>query len=444
MILGVLIIAMLVLLFLRVPVAISMLLPCLCYVTWSPDITLGVALQQTVGSVDSFPLLAVPLFIMTGYLSNAGGLADRLFRMLLILFKKIPGNLGFVNVFSSLMFSWMSGAAIADAAGLGSVLVPAMKKRGYDEKFALGLTGASSLIGPIMPPSIPAIVYAVSAGVSVGALFFAGVLPALVLTAILCIFVFRDARKNPLREEAIAQNVPVADDSAAGRLSVPHELMSSRTYSIKSALPVLLTPVIILGGILGGIFTPTEAAAAAVMWVLILSFFYRSLSFEAFRGVLVKTTTTTGSIMLIVAAAGLFGWVIAREQGPQAVTEAMLQFTDNPIVFLLLVNVVLLMTGMILEPVAGLLITVPVLVPAAIEFGIDPLHLGIVMILNLVLGLLTPPVGLVLYVLSSVTGSSVQTVTRGTVPFLIPLLITLLLITFIPAFSLWLPGLLAK
>lgn len=425
MILGVLIIAMLLLLFLRVPVAISMLLPCLCYVTWSPDITLGVALQQTVGSVDSFPLLAVPLFIMTGYLSNAGGLADRLFRMLLTLFKKIPGNLGFVNVFSSLMFSWMSGAAIADAAGLGSVLVPAMKKRGYDEKFALGLTGASSLIGPIMPPSIPAIVYAVSAGVSVGALFFAGVLPALVLTAILCIFVYRDARRNPLREEVIVQELPVAK-------------------AVTSALPVLLTPVIILGGILGGIFTPTEAAAAAVMWVLILSFFYRSLSFKAFRGVLVKTTTTTGSIMLIVAAAGLFGWVIAREQGPQAVTEAMLQFTDNPIVFLLLVNVVLLMTGMILEPVAGLLITVPVLLPAAIEFGIDPLHLGIVMILNLVLGLLTPPVGLVLYVLSSVTGSSVQTVTRGTIPFLIPLLITLLLITFIPSFSLWLPGFLAK
>ncbi len=425
MILAALILAMMVLLFIRIPVAISMLLPCLVYVVWSPDITLGVALQQTVGSVDSFPLLAVPLFIMTGYLSNAGGLADRLFRMLLTLFKKVPGNLGFVNVFSSLTFSWMSGAAIADAAGLGSVLVPAMKKRGYDEKFALGLTGASSLIGPIMPPSIPAIVYAVSAGVSVGALFFAGVLPALVLTSILCIFVYRDARKNPTREEASVQDIPVSK-------------------AITSAAPVLLTPVIILGGILCGIFTPTEAAAAAVMWVLILSIFYRSLSLKAFRGVLIKTTSTTGSIMLIVAAAGLFGWVIAREQGPQAVTEAILQFTDNPIVFLMLINVVLLITGMFLEPVAGLLITVPVLLPAATEFGIDPLHLGIVMILNLVLGLLTPPVGLVLYVLSSVTGSSVQTVTRGTVPFLIPLLITLLLITFIPAFSLWLPGLLAK
>ena len=422
MILGGLVIVMLALLILRVPVAFSMLTPCLVYVAWSPDISLGVALQQTVSSVDSFPLLAVPLFIMTGYLSNAGGLADRLFRMLLTIFKKIPGALGFVNVFSSLTFSWMSGAAIADAAGLGAVLVPAMKKRGYDEKFSLGLTGASSLIGPIMPPSIPAIVYAVSAGVSVGKLFFAGVLPALVLTSILCIFVLRQARKNPIREEATGPDVPVSK-------------------AITSALPVLLTPVIILGGILGGIFTPTEAAAAAVMWVLILSLCYRSLSFKTFRGVLVKTTSTTGSIMLIVTAAGLFGWVIAREQGPQAVTEALLQFTDNPIVFLLLINVALLLTGMFLEPVAGLLITVPVLMPAALEFGIDPLHLGIVMILNLVLGLLTPPVGLVLYVLSSVTGSSVQTVTRGTIPFLIPLLITLLLITFIPAFSLWLPSL---
>ena len=235
--------------------------------------------------------------------------------MLLILFKKVPGTLGFVNVFSSLTFSWMSGAAIADAAGLGSVLVPAMKKRGYDEKFALGLTGASSLIGPIMPPSIPAIVYAVTAGVSVGSLFFAGVLPALVLTLILCVFVYREARKNPLQEEA-------------GRPEMP-----PLTGAIMSAFPVLLTPVIILGGILLGIFTPTEAAAAAVMWVLILSLCYRSLSFKALRGVLLKTTTTTGSIMLIVAAAGLFGWVIAREQGPQAVTEAMLQFTINPLSF---------------------------------------------------------------------------------------------------------------
>lgn len=425
MILAAIILAMLALLFLRVPVAFSMLLPCLAYFGWYSDLTLGYCLQQTMSPINSFMLLAVPLFVMTGYLSNAGGLADRLFRMLLCVFGKIPGSLGYVNVISSLMFSWMSGAAIADAAGLGSVLVPAMKKRGYNEGFALGLTGASSLIGPIMPPSIPAIVYAVMSGVSVGALFFAGVVPALILTAILCVFVYQDAKRNPLRDEQTAPQIPLKT-------------------AVLSALPVMLTPVIILGGILGGVFTPTEAAAAAVMWVLFLSVCYRSLSFRAFRGVLVQTATTTGSIMLIVAAAGLFGRVIVLEDGPRAVTEAMLQLTDNPYVFLLLINVALLVTGMILEPVAGLLITVPVLLPAAIEFGIDPLQLGVIMILNLVLGLLTPPVGLVLYVLSSVTGASVQTVIRGTVPFLIPLLATLLLITYVPSFSLWLPSLLVK
>ena len=336
MILAVIICAMLVLLFLRVPVAISMLLPCLAYFVWKPDLSLGYSLQQSMSPINSFVLLAVPLFVMTGYLSNAGGLADRLFRLLLCLFGRIPGSLGYVNVISSLLFSWMSGAAIADAAGLGSVLVPAMKKRGYEEGFSLGLTGASSLIGPIMPPSIPAIVYAVTAGVSVGALFFAGVMPAFVLTVILCVFVYRDAKKNPLRHEETAPQIPLKT-------------------AFFSAFPVLLTPVIILGGILGGIFTPTEAAAAAVMWVLFLSVCYRSLSFKAFRGVLIKTASTTGSIMLIVAAAGVFGRVIVLEQGPQAVTQAILSLIDkdNPYAFLLLVNVALLVTGMLLEPVAA-------------------------------------------------------------------------------------------
>ena len=269
--------------------------------------------------------------------------------------------------------------------------------------------------------------YAVASGVSVGALFLAGIIPAFILTTILCAFVFLDARRNKARDESAASNAAVGE-------------------AVGAALPVLATPVIILGGILGGVFTPTEAAAAAVLYVLLLCVFYRSLSLKQFYGVLVQTTQTTGSIMLIVSAAGLFGWVIANEQGPQIVTNALLEIVDkdNPYMFLLLINIALLVTGMLLEPVAGLLITVPVVLPAAAEFGIDPLQLGIVMILNLVLGLLTPPVGLVLYVLSSVTGSPVQRVIKGTVPFLIPLLMTLLLITFVPAFSLWLPSLVGR
>ncbi len=425
MILACLILAMLVLLFLRVPVAISMLLPCLAYVAVLPDITLGVALQRMMAGVDSFALLAVPLFILTGYLSNAGGLADRLFRFLLNLLRRVPGSLGYVNVISSLLFSWMSGAAVADAAGLGSVLVPAMKKRGYDEGFALGLTGASSMIGPIMPPSIPAIIYAVSAGVSVGGLFLASIIPALVLTIVLCVAVAIYVAWNP---------VPVSHDTEATNWS----------RSMWEAIPILVTPLIILGGILGGVMTPTEAAAVAASYVLVLGAVYRGLTWKSLRDAFQTTATTTGSIMLIVAAASLFGWIIALEQGPQTVARVLNTLTDNPYVFLLLVNLALLVVGMVLEPVAALLIMVPILLPVAREYGIDPLHFGVVMIMNLVIGLLTPPVGLVLYVLSSVTGAPVQRVMIGTLPFLLPLLVTLLIITFVPALSVWLPGWLLK
>lgn len=408
------------LLFIRIPVAFALLIPCLAYVASSEDISLGVALQRTVRGLDSFPLLAVPLFIMTGYLANAAGMSDRLFRFLLILLGRTRGSLGYVNVGSSVVFSWMSGAAIADAAGLGSVLVPAMRKRGYDERFSLGLTGASAMIGPIMPPSIPAIIYAVSAGVSIGALFFAGVLPALVLAAVLCLYVYLYARKSDPPQVAAQGNASIG-------------------LALVTALPILVTPVIILGGILGGVFTPTEAAAAAVAYLLLLSLLYRSLTLEALYGVFLRSAATTGSILLIVSAASLFGWVIAREEGPRMAAEAMLTVTANPYVFLLLVNLTLLLIGMLLEPVAALLITVPVLLPIAVQFGVDPLHLGVVMILNLVIGLLTPPVGLVLYVLSSVTGASFSQVARGTAPFLIPLGAVLLIVTFVPQVSLALP-----
>lgn len=420
MILLALLTGMIVLLAIRVPVAHAMLLPCLLYVFLSEDITLGVAIQRTVAGVNSFPLLAVPLFIMTGYLTNAAGLSDRLFRMLLCWFGRVPGSLAYVNVSSSVMFSWMSGAAIADAAGLGAVLVPAMRKQGYDTGFSLGLTGASSMIGPIMPPSIPAIIYAVTAGVSVGGLFFAGVVPALILAAALAVHVFLHVRRHPL-----------AGDGSDQR---DHWLQV-----MLAAAPVLVTPVIILGGILGGVFTPTEAAAAAVLYMLLLGVCYRTLTIASLYKVLLQTCATTGMIMLIVAAASLFGWVIARERGPQMVADTLLRLTENPYVFLVLVNVFLLFVGMLLEPTAALLVCVPVLLPVATHFQVDPLHLGVVMILNLVIGLITPPVGLVLYVLSSVTGVSLPVVMRGMVPFLYPLMFTLAVVTFVPAVSLWLP-----
>lgn len=425
MILTILVCSMLTLIALRIPIAFSLLLPCVCYVAISGDITLGVALQRVEASIDSFPILAVPLFTMTGYLSSVSGLADRMFRLMICLLGKIPGNLAYVNVASGVLFSWMSGAAVADAAGLGTVLVPAMKKRGYDEGFALGLTGCSALIGPVMPPSIPAIIFAISAGVAVDKLFFAGVIPAFILASVLCVKVYWYVARNPL---------PAAEEQDSQSLG----------KAMLDALPTLLTPVIILGGILGGVFSPTEAAAFSTLYLILLGILYRSLTLHGLFDVLRKTVATTGTIMLIVAAAGLFGWIIAREQGPQALAGLITQWTDNPWVFLLLLNLFLLVVGTLLDPVAALLIMVPILMPVSRSFGIDPLHLGMVMIFNLVIGLLTPPVGLVLYVLSSVTGAPIQVVIRGTIPFLIPLLVVLVLLTFFPALSTWLPQLISR
>lgn len=405
----------------RVPVAFALLLPSLGYLWLDSGISITMALQRVSSGVDSFALLAVPLFIMAGNAANAAGITDRLFTFAERLLGHIRGSLGYVNVLVSLIFSWMSGAAIADAAGLGKIEVPAMTRRGYDQRFSVGLTGASGLIGPMMPPSVPAIIYAVTAGVSVGALFLASVVPALILVAALSLMVFLHARG---KEE----------------LRLPRASLAQIARSGGAALLALGTPVIVLGGILGGLVTPTEAAGLAVVYVLGLGLLYRSMSWPGFRTTVLSTAETTGSIMLIVGAASLFSWVLARERIPQAVAEAILTLTDNPLVFLILVNVLLLLIGMILEPTSAILVMVPVLLPVVTAFGIDPLHFGVFMILNLVIGLLTPPVGLVLYVLSSVTKIPFPQVARGALPFLVPLVIVLAVVTFVPALSLTLPS----
>ena len=414
---------LLVLLALRVPVAISLLVPSLVYVVLDPTASLGIAVQRTVSGVNSFAILAVPLFILLGNLANISGLSDRLYTTAIAFLGHIRGSLGYVNIATSFGFSWMSGAAIADAAAMGKIQVPAMKKRGYSEEFSLGITGASSMIAPMIPPSIPAIIYAVTAGVSVGALFMAGILPALVLIACLCAMVWwlmRDQR----------------------HLVLPRTGWAARGRSFLGSLPALGAAVIILGGILSGVFTPTEAAGVGVLYIFIIALIYGSLTWRKVYRILLGSVETTGSVLLIVAAAALFGWVLAREQAPQLAAEFILNFTSSPIVFLILVNVLLLIIGAVLEPTAAILILVPVLGPVAETFGISPVHFGVVVIFNLLIGLLTPPVGLVLFVLSSVTNVPVTRVIKGVVPFFIPMLATLVIITFVPALSMWLPALL--
>lgn len=420
--LGVVFGLLIVLLLLRVPVAFSLLIPSLLYILFDPTATVATAIQRSVSGVDTFPLLAVPLFMMLGNVANVSGITDRIYDAATSVVGHVRGSLGYVNVITSFLFAWMSGAAIADTAASGRVQVPAMIRRGYPQNFSVGITAGSALVSPILPPSIPAVIYAVTAGVSVGGLFLAGIGPALLLVAVLSGVVWFSMRK---REDL---RLPKSPFRAQAKLSL-------------KALPGLGTAVIVLGGILGGVFTPTEAAGIAVIYMLALTVIYRRATKAAITQILRDTTVTAGSILLIVTAASVFGWILARERVPQLAAEFFLSVSDNPLIFLLLLNILLLLIGSVLEPVAAILIVVPVIAPVALEFGLDPLHVGMVVIFNLLLGLVTPPVGLVIFVLAGVTGIPSKDVIRGVLPIYLPLLLTLLVLTFFPAISTFLPSL---
>jgi tripartite ATP-independent transporter DctM subunit len=421
MILILMIVALLVLLALRVPVAFALFIPASLYILIDPTATPALAVQQASAGVFNFAILAVPMFILLGNLANVSGATDRMYEAAVSAIGHVRGSLGYVNILTSFGFSWISGAAISDAAAMGRIQVPAMVRRGYPVGFSLGITGASSLIAPMLPPSIPAIIYAVTAGVSVGALFMAGIVPALVLVLALVASVWLMMRRR--------------DDLRLEKAS-----WGRRGRDLLKALPPAGAAVIILGGILSGVFTPTEASAVGVAYVAILAICYRNLGWKNLRHALVSSVETTGGVLIIVAGAALFGWVLAREQAPQLAADLILGITNQPLFFLILANVLLLIVGAVLEPTSAILILTPVLIPVAEAFGLSPIHFGVMMIFNLMIGLLTPPVGLVLFVLSSVTKRSVTTVIKGTVPFYLPMLVTLVLIAFVPALSLWLPS----
>lgn len=413
------ILGILALLLLRVPIAFAILGPTLLYMILTDQST-GLSLRTATQEIDSFPLLAVPLFILLGVVANHTGIADRIFAFAQVLFGRVRASLGYVNIGVSVGFSWISGTALADVAGMGKMLVPVMTERGYPRRFTLGLTASSSLISPVMPPSIPAIIYASVAAVSTAALFAAAVVPALLIAAGLALYVFLWSRRQPQLQ---------------GQRSQPGEF---RRAAVRVLGP-LGAPVLLLGGILSGLFTPTEAAAVGVAYVVVLGFCYRRLTFRALGRIAVETATTAASIAIILAASGLLGWVLAREQVPQDIASFLLGFTDSPVVFLLLVSLVLLLIGTVLEPIAALVITVPVLLPIAMQFGVDPVHFGVITIICLMLGLLTPPIGGVLFVLGSATRSPMHEVFRGTAPFLVPLLLVLLLLILAPDLVLFLP-----
>jgi tripartite ATP-independent transporter DctM subunit len=385
---------------------------------YSPHLAVRLVMQ----GIDSWPLLAVPLFILVGIVATRTEIADRLYDAALLFLGPLRAGLAYVNIAVSLGFSWMSGASLADAAGLGSIEVNHMRKKGYPAEFSVGLSASSALISPIMPPSIPAVVYASVAAVSTGALFAAAVLPAFIMTLALVVVVFVWSRRRP---ELVGD---------------PYNWSEVRRAALRG-LPPMGAPVIILGGILGGFFTPTEAAGVGALYMLLLAFSYRTLKLRDVSIIFRDTAVITAQIMLIIGASALLSWILAREQVPQKVAEALIGLTDNPVVFLLIINVLLLLLGMLLEPTSALIIVTPILLPVAITFGIDPLQLGSIVIFNLMIGLMTPPMGGVVFVLSSVTGIPIERVFRGAAFYLPAMFIVLLLITYVPAITLWLPQL---
>jgi len=407
---------------LRVPMAFAILGPSIGYLLLE-DFSLSLAVRLAMAGINSWPLLAVPLFILVGIVATRTEIADRLYDAAVLLLGPLRAGLAYVNIGVSLGFSWMSGAALADAAGIGSIEVNHMRKKGYPAEFSVGLSASSALISPIMPPSIPAVVYASVAAVSTGALFAAAVVPATLVTASLVVVVYIWARRRP------------------DLVGEPYDWPAVRRAVLR-ALPPLGAPVLILGGILGGFFTPTEAAGIGALYMLLLAVLYRTVTVRSLAVIFRDTASITAQIMLIIGASSLLSWILAKEQVPQAVAQGLLGITDSPVVFLLIMNFVLVFLGMILEPTSALLIVTPILLPVAVEFGVDPLHFGSIIIFNLMIGLLTPPMGGVCFVLSSVTGIPVEKVFKGAAFYLPALIVVLLLITYVPALTLWLPDVL--
>jgi tripartite ATP-independent transporter DctM subunit len=414
------------LLILGVPIAVALGLSSLVFILLSGQVPDLVVIHRMVNGVDSFPLLAVPFFILAGNLMNTAGITNRIFDFAKACVGWMRGGLGHVNVGASVVFAGMSGAAVADAGGLGTIEIKAMRDAGYDADFSVGVTAASSTIGPIIPPSLPMVIYGVVASSSIGQLFAAGFIPGLMMAAALMIMVTWYARTRGYPRDA--------------RFS-----LLVLWISFQRAFLSLLTPVIIVGGILGGLFTPTEAAIAASAYALLLGVvLYRTLTPRRLLRVSFDTIETTAVVMFIVAAASIFAWILTSNRVTEHFASLILAITENPILILLMINVILLIVGCFMETIAAITILVPVLLPIVVKLGIDPVHFGVIMVLNLMIGLLTPPVGMVIYVLSRVSGVPFERCVTATAPFLIPLVIVLLLVTFIPQLSMFLPTLIYR
>jgi len=447
-----------------IPVAIAMAGSALLYIWWTGSLPAFLVIHRMVSGIDSFPLLAVPFFILAGNLMNNAGITNRIYNYALALVGWMKGGLGHVNVVGSVIFAGMSGTAIADAAGLGTIEIKAMTDHGYSKEFAVGVTAASATLGPIIPPSLPFVIYGMMANVSIGALFLAGILPGLLMAFLMMLTVAYFAHKNgwgadikfewprvikALIETLVVIAWPVALWLLIVQVGVSAQLtvfaglvvlfIADKLFKFQAALPIM-TPVLLIGGMTSGIFTPTEGAIAACLWAMVLGFaWYRTLTFKSFVKVCLDTVETTAIVLFIVASASIFSWMLTATGVTADISQWVLNFTKESWVFLLLANLLMLFVGCFLEPTAAITLLVPILVPIAVQLGIDPVHFGLVMVLNLMIGLLHPPMGMVLFVLARVAKLSVERTTIAILPWLFPLLLSLGIITYFPKLVLWLP-----
>jgi C4-dicarboxylate transporter DctM subunit len=404
------------------PVAFAMMLGTIAYLLATGE-SLTVLAQKMGNAPDSFTLLGLPLFLLAGSLMNAGGITERLVRFSRALVGHLTGGLGHVTVVSNMIMAGMSGSATADAAGTGAILIPAMRRAGFGAAFTAALTAAASTIGPIIPPSIPMIIYGGMADVSVGRLFLGGAVPGLVMGLYLMAAVYLVARRR---------GYPTTPRVSGGELAA----------ATRDAILPLLMPVIILGGIFSGIATPTEAAAIGVAYAWGLgAVVYRALTGTALWTVLLETAVTTAVVMFLVAAAFPFGWVLTTARAGDALIGALHAFAASPVTVLMLINLLVLVLGCFMEAGTILILLTPILAPGLHAIGIDPVHFGVTLVLGCMIGLVTPPVGMAMYICCRIAGASIPAFAREVSPFLVALLAVLVMITYVPELVLFLPNL---
>jgi len=417
----VVVLAFLVLFVLGFPVVLAIGIPCVVYILGN-GLPLDLVAQRTLYALDSFPLVAVPVFLFVGSLMNSAGISRYIYQFADTAVGRMPGGLAQVNIFGSLIFAGMSGSALADIGGLGRIEIDAMRKKGFTAPFAAAVTSSSAIVGPIFPPSIPLIIYGTVTGVSVIQLLLGGILPGLLCVAMLMLMTWGLANR---RKYPRAAKWP-----SAGEL----------WRDFKPAFPAIVAPVILIAGMLLGWFTPTEIASVTVLYaVLISSLFYRELTWQGVLDAAYETIRASAGILLIVAVAALFGWILSVESVPQKLTGIMLSISTNPYVLLLLVNVLLIIVGMFLDSTTAILVIAPIIAKPLVAAGVDPVHLGMVVVFNLMIGLLTPPMGLALFLVADIAKVTMKDVLKEMMPYYLPLGITLLLITYVPSITTWIP-----